>query len=415
MKHMQIRSAMRLTAMALSVVLLLGGCGAPAPASQEEAPSLPEPLVSQEEAPEPPVEAVPPFLYGRSFLEGEELAFYDELAAALKQEGTGGSIPLPPGLGEDAALAVAELVRGDDPTTYWARFALETGQEAETRRLSWDSLYTPEETAERRRELEARRDAILLPLESASPFEKALAIHDAVAVIPYDRQEGPDSGNAYGALVGEKAFCNGYAAGFHYLALEAGLDSVYIKGFSNRGVRHAWNAIRLDGAWHYVDPTWDRPLSYLDDVYHDYFLVDWEEIKSDHIWEGSQYPALPESGGDGFSGYYARMGYAVAGIPPEDGARELADLLYRQLTARESYPAQSAPLFLEFKVEGGAENYQAWKSLCVRELFSIVEELGGRALEEGKPFRISDGASAKLNFNDLMQVITFYPYVQAVG
>jgi hypothetical protein len=62
------------------------------------------------------------------------------------------------------------------------------------------------------------------------------------------------------------ALCGGYVALFARLAREAGLTAApvtgYAKGFDYRhgqGTRHsnhAWVAVRLDGSWRLVDPTW---------------------------------------------------------------------------------------------------------------------------------------------------------------
>ncbi|MCH8559018.1 MAG: hypothetical protein LAT84_14445 [Balneolia bacterium] len=61
------------------------------------------------------------------------------------------------------------------------------------------------------------------------------------------------------------ALCGGYAALFKALAEESGLEAEIITGHS-RGygvdreapleVNHAWNAVRIDGNWKLVDPTW---------------------------------------------------------------------------------------------------------------------------------------------------------------
>lgn len=64
-----------------------------------------------------------------------------------------------------------------------------------------------------------------------------------------------------------KAQCNGYAALFQALSSAAGLESVTITGHS-RGygyqydpndelvANHAWNAVRINGTWRLLDPTW---------------------------------------------------------------------------------------------------------------------------------------------------------------
>ncbi len=58
--------------------------------------------------------------------------------------------------------------------------------------------------------------------------------------------------------------CDDIAELYQRMALMAGLDSVVITGYAGNGVtdrnkgdfRHAWNAVKIDGTWEFVDPTW---------------------------------------------------------------------------------------------------------------------------------------------------------------
>lgn len=58
--------------------------------------------------------------------------------------------------------------------------------------------------------------------------------------------------------------CQDIANLYQRMAGLAGLDSVVITGYAGFGVnrrnmensRHAWNAVKIDGQWEFVDPTW---------------------------------------------------------------------------------------------------------------------------------------------------------------
>ena len=63
-------------------------------------------------------------------------------------------------------------------------------------------------------------------------------------------------------LTGNKAICQGYSALFKACADEAGLEAVSVAGtvpkqagMINNG--HAWNLVKVDGAWKVVDTTWN--------------------------------------------------------------------------------------------------------------------------------------------------------------
>ena len=58
--------------------------------------------------------------------------------------------------------------------------------------------------------------------------------------------------------------CSDIAGLYQRMAGLAGLDSVIITGYAGTNVtrrdmednRHAWNAVKIDGKWEFVDPTW---------------------------------------------------------------------------------------------------------------------------------------------------------------
>lgn len=66
-----------------------------------------------------------------------------------------------------------------------------------------------------------------------------------------------DAWTAYGTLFDGTAVCGGYAFAFKALADEAGVENVYVTGFLDNTNRHAWNKVKIDGAWRVVDTTWN--------------------------------------------------------------------------------------------------------------------------------------------------------------
>lgn len=68
------------------------------------------------------------------------------------------------------------------------------------------------------------------------------------------------------ALKSKKAVCQGYTALFDYLSELTGLESVTITGTSKTNVTqigklpgasdHAWNAVKINGIWKFIEPTW---------------------------------------------------------------------------------------------------------------------------------------------------------------
>lgn len=132
---------------------------------------------------------------------------------------------------------------------------------------------------------------------SMSDYDKVKAIYDYLILhIRYDKQNAdsntvPESSyNAYGALIGGVAVCQGYAESFKLLLNLAGIEAYVVTGTA-KGVGHAWNKIRLDGQIYNADATWDDndKDGALPD--YDYFLVPDVYMDFDHETDHSETPA----------------------------------------------------------------------------------------------------------------------------
>lgn len=145
-------------------------------------------------------------------------------------------------------------------------------------------------------EMEAvAEDAFAGIADTMSDFEKALYLHDYVLEnSDYDwyrssYAEIPDiSYTAYGCLVNEITATHGYALAYKYLMDKADVECKVITGLST-----AWNAVKLNGEYYFVDLHWDNPVRYyrgsnFDHVGHKFFLITAEELQEhetgEHDW-----------------------------------------------------------------------------------------------------------------------------------
>ena len=72
-------------------------------------------------------------------------------------------------------------------------------------------------------------------------------------------ENASDSQNLYSALVNKASVCAGYARETQYLLERLGVFCTYVTG-TTRGQPHAWNLVRCDGNYYYVDTTWGDPV-----------------------------------------------------------------------------------------------------------------------------------------------------------
>ena len=158
-------------------------------------------------------------------------------------------------------------------------------------------------------DIETVKNNILSQL-GGTDYQKVLEIHDyLVENIEYDSTyQEIGSYSIYGALVGNKCVCEGYAKAFKYLANAAGLRCEIMQGTatnsSGQTESHAWNCVEINGTWYEIDPTWDDPIivggngRVTNGIKYKYFLKGTDTFEKDHVLsyqfsEGGKYFSYP--------------------------------------------------------------------------------------------------------------------------
>ena len=94
-------------------------------------------------------------------------------------------------------------------------------------------------------------------------YSIALAVHDALCEkTSYDNNYSANSYTIYGALVENKATCEGYSRAYQYLLSLYQIPSVLVSGQSD-GNGHMWNKVCIDDIWYNTDVTFDDSDDYL--------------------------------------------------------------------------------------------------------------------------------------------------------
>lgn len=104
----------------------------------------------------------------------------------------------------------------------------------------------------------ASANKLIESIPEGSDYDKILYVHDYIINNTVYNYETADSGEydskhtAYGCLVDGSAVCDGYARAFQYIMNRIGIES----GICTGSV-HAWNYVKLDGEYYWIDTTWD--------------------------------------------------------------------------------------------------------------------------------------------------------------
>ena len=161
------------------------------------------------------------------------------------------------------------------------------------------------QSAARENTVTAKAKEILasLNLNGKSDYEKIHAIYSYICKnVDYDlnyeqltpyTQEYNDIYSAYGAIVNNKAVCEGYALAMYRLLLEAGIDNRVLVSAD-----HAWNVVKLGDKYYNLDSTWDYGI---EPANFNWFLIGSADFTDVHHSTGEEFntqeflQAYPES------------------------------------------------------------------------------------------------------------------------
>ena len=177
---------------------------------------------------------------------------------------TGLSVEITP----DDAWLVASALRNDHPELFWLVCGVGWSHDCNDNSVC-DSVHMyyckydiPFTEAKNNFESAAKRILADMP-QNGSDYDKEKYLHDAL-VKHVNYNEGEMDQGAYTTLVKGEGVCAGYARAFQYLLQCSGIESFVVTGGTTRG-RHAWDIVKLNDKWYFVDPTWDdasNKLSY---------------------------------------------------------------------------------------------------------------------------------------------------------
>ena len=147
----------------------------------------------------------------------------------------------------------------------------------------------------------------------------------------YDRG---DSFNHVSNLLNNKTgVCQGYSVTFYIFMKQMGIPCTLVMGKTDN-VSHAWNAVKLDGNWYYIDVTWDDPVvngtsNYPggDNISYEYLLCTYNHISITHA-EDNYIGTTPLP--NGISNDYNDLMYRMSGftnVMRVNSSEELADRL----------------------------------------------------------------------------------------
>lgn len=203
--------------------------------------------------------------YAREELSAGEKIWYDDMEQALgymqesvklSEEG------LKAGLDESHVDKIFQSVLNDHPELFYVEGYSYTKYTRgnKTVAVEFSGTYSQdiESVYARKQEIELAVSQMLKPArELEDDYEKIKYIYETLIECTDYQVDSEDNQNIYSVFVNRASVCQGYAKAFQYLMYQLDMDCALVQGtVTETGEGHAWNLVRSNGAYYYVDPTW---------------------------------------------------------------------------------------------------------------------------------------------------------------
>ncbi len=203
-------------------------------------------------------------------------------------------------VGAEGLDKIFNCVMNDNPGLFYVEgytYTLYTyGDELDKVAFSGTYSLSADEKTERQNRIDREVEACLAQVAAdASEYEKVKYVYEYVICATEYNLEAEDNQNICSVFLGGESVCQGYAKAVQYLLNELGIEATLVVGNVHNTESHAWNLLKVDGAYYYLDATWGD-ASYqvqgsgstgvmIPDISYDYLCVPYREMALTHTME----------------------------------------------------------------------------------------------------------------------------------
>ena len=159
--------------------------------------------------------------------------------------------------------------------------------------LSPEYLFDKNKIKDHQKAMKARVEKLVRPAVTMTELEKEQYVHDFICQnVRYDKLKKSYSHEILGPLGQGVGVCEVIAKTVKILCDQLGIWCIVVISEANPEknikYRHAWNIVKIGGAYYHLDATFDNTLSHMGPVRYDYFNLDDGKVFRDHepvIWK----------------------------------------------------------------------------------------------------------------------------------
>ncbi|MBP5530233.1 MAG: hypothetical protein J6X80_09300 [Lachnospiraceae bacterium] len=214
-------------------------------------------------------------------------------------------------------------VMGDHPEIFYTNGYMYTKYTTTDRivKIEFTPAYTIayEDVVKFQKDIDAYKNAFLQGVNiNTDDYTKIKYTYEfIIANTEYD-VDSVQNQNILSVFVYGRSVCQGYAKAFQYLSAELGIQSTLVVGYVGANEGHAWNMVKCNGQYYYIDCTWGDS-SYLENsmslnsggINYDYLNITTSELELTHVIDN--FTPLPACNSM-TDNYYVKEGLYFEGI-----------------------------------------------------------------------------------------------------
>ena len=155
-------------------------------------------------------------------------------------------------------------------------------------------IYTEEGIEERKEQIDKSIKEIRKEIENEEDdYVKLKYVYEFLIEQTVYDLENIDNQNISSVFLEGRSVCSGYAKSLQYIMQQENIPCMLVLGTGKSGEDHAWNLVKINGSWYYVDITSGENFYNFDTfediptniMNYDYFCVNTEELLRTHTIE----------------------------------------------------------------------------------------------------------------------------------